>query len=267
MKLKQVVSVVALAGVSLVGCSEVHRTNWDRATPRERARAITDYRAKAAEAVARYVASEGQDVQELEKAVEYERITTEISPGGCPTCFREYGEALSRLGHHYRLVYEEILEEIELAESPAERAELEAEARDYYELLERNFRDSNRSYRIYFANPGTALPRTDAIERVMRHHEYLGEYEEALRYLNLIGPYATAGLTEEDKQVVLRNIAELRRFYERRVAAQRERRYRETVENRDERRDETVPPRVSPGSRTREPESRQPETRRGWRRR
>jgi tetratricopeptide (TPR) repeat protein len=224
--------LVVLGAAAGAGCSpSIERREWDdpKIPAAVRAKAITQLRKEAVDLIAKFRASDSQNVELLDEAIRKERLTTQISPSGCPSCFREYGKALSIRGHFYRVEYETVLEELDVVTDPEEKADLEDWRGRYKEEMESSFRESNKAYRIYFANPDTPIIPTEEYERVMRHHEYMGEYDMAIRYLEQIAAQILNGVRDEARRLeIRRNVETLREFYRRRLQSRREDAYRRT---------------------------------------
>jgi tetratricopeptide (TPR) repeat protein len=169
--------LLAAAGV-LAGCVRDTKLNEI-----ERAKLIKEKRNDARDVFAKWKASDGRDRKLLEKYVRLHRETTEIAPATCPACWASYGEALSTLGWYYWDIYTDILEELEEA-PPAAAADLRQEAAEYRREWEKYFNLSNRAYETHFRSPDVPAVHPYSFERVMRHHEQLGNYERALYYLS-----------------------------------------------------------------------------------
>lgn len=219
--------VIGLGPLLVSSCSVSHPEGPEQ-DPRQRARLIQEYRAVAREHVDRYIRSGYVDIDALQEAIDNERLTTEIAPTGCPSCYRELGKVLSFLGHHYRIIYEEAEADAELERSPEVKRQLVQEADDYYSEMAHFLRESNSAYTSFFLNPEGVLVEPRDVERVMRHHEYLKEFNEALYYLEKLSGIAYVGVVEtEDKDLIRDRIDTLRRYYKRRLEEQRARSYRD----------------------------------------
>ena len=203
------------------------------ADPRKRARLIQEYRGVAREHVDRYIQSGYLDIDALQEAIDNERLTTEIAPTGCPSCYRELGKVLSFMGHHYRVSYEEAQADAELERDRERKREFLEEADEYYAEMAHFLRESNTAYASFFFNPEGLLVEPRDVERVMRHHEYLKEFNEALYYLEKLSGIAYVGVVEtQDKDLIRERIDTLRRYYKRRLEEQRARNYRDRQRSR-----------------------------------
>ena len=94
-------------------------------------------------------------------------------------------------------------------------------------------RGSNTAYASFFLNPEGLLVEPRDVERVMRHHEYLKEYNEAMYYLEKLSGIAYVGVVEtQDRDLIRGRIDTLRRYYKRRLAEQRARNHRDRPRSR-----------------------------------
>jgi len=202
--------VCCLAAVLLDGCGQPSYVELGSV---ERAALITKLRKEAGDCLAIWRQSSGEDVDALKRYVELHGETTKVEPQLCARCYLFYGTALSRLGLYYRDLVGALRKELE--EAPAsEREELEKKIAHYQNEVTRNFQLSNQQFEIYFRS-GETIDPNDYLW-VLRQHEALGEYRQALFYLDLIAANVT--LTEDLKQ----KMTALRRSYEMELRVQEE---------------------------------------------
>ena len=232
--LRHIPLLVAGMGLLFVPSCVVGFPKGPESNPQKRAKLIHEYRGVAREHVDRYIQSGYLDIDALQEAIDYERLTTEIAPTGCPSCYRELGKVLSFMGHHYRVSYEEAQADAELEQPDSEKKrEFLDEADEYYTEMAHFLRESNTAYASFFFNPEGLLVEPRDVERVMRHHEYLKEYNEAMYYLEKLSGIAYVGVLEtQDRDLIRGRIDTLRRYYERRLAKQRARNHRDRQRSR-----------------------------------
>ncbi len=179
-----VLALVVLAlVVSVSGCAVGYNNRDPKEWPADqKAREITRLRKLAREHLSNYGVH--QRIEDLNKVVEAERQTTEIAPSTCPTCFREYGLALSMAGRHYSYLLQDVREELRTARR-AESERLRQERDAYLDERIRYLQLSRRAYEGYFRHPATTAVTPKDLRRVMNDQEILGDYEAALLYLKL----------------------------------------------------------------------------------
>jgi len=215
--------VILLAGLAamfncLTSCSPEPEEPKKTATKKElsddeRARRIGENRGKARDLLDRYRASSEQDFGLLQEYAELHRENTRIAPD--PRCWAEYGEALSMLGWAHCSSYEKLIKRIEERNAgkagSSELKELEREAGIQREEWVRYFTLSNDAYERYFQMAATVHPHT--YERVMRHHELLGDFQQALEYLDKTVKSYTEFFNEKPDEKTLGKYEKLRNLY------------------------------------------------------
>ena len=187
--------VLALVGLVLSSCS-IGRGM----TATDIAKMITSLRKEGSREMERYLDSEAVDLEALESAVELLRESTEVGSTMCPSCFLEHATYLSMLGHHYRYLRNDFLEEAERSDSRSEVEDLRAEAEEYRERMVRNFRHSNKSYRTYFRSSRAVDPVYYL--RVAIHYQAMEEWDAALRHLEVFEEEAGNLLSVHQKRDV-----------------------------------------------------------------
>jgi hypothetical protein len=173
--------------------------------PQDVARTITKLRREGKREMERYLDSELVDLAALEKATGMLEKSTEVGSQACPSCYLEHATYLSMLGHHYRYLLLDLLEEAEQSESRTEVAELRAEADEYRERMVRYFRESNKSYRTYFRSSRAVDPVFYL--RVAIHYQAMEEWDAALRHLEIFEEEGRNLLSIRQK----RDVADLKR--------------------------------------------------------
>ncbi len=216
--------VVSTLVVSVSGCVSYNSRDPKEWPADQKAREITRLRKLAREYLSDYAAY--QRFEDLNKVLEAERRTTEIAPSTCPTCFREYGLALSMAGRHYSYLLEDVREELRTARA-AQVEKLRQESDAYLDERIRYLQLSRRAYEGYFRHPATTVVMPKDLRRVMNDQEILGDYEAALLYLKLykgsLGPEIPDVLQEAFKEHLVR--------YTHQARIARERREREREQN------------------------------------
>ncbi len=220
-----------LAGLILVvlvppGCVERKRLS-----ALERARLIKKNRTDAADLLAKYKASLRSNEENVDFLYQYLALhqeNVELAPSTCPRCWAEYGEALSMLGWVWWYSYEDIVKELEQKnKAGASRSELESleeEAGAHREEWVRYFTQSNRAYENHFREVLAVHPYS--FERVMRHYEILGDYKQALFYLDKTEKSYPEFFQRKIDEKTRRKFDVLRKSYGREANLQEERKVR-----------------------------------------
>lgn len=210
-------AVVVVSAAGCVGYGSRDPKGWP---PDRKAKEITRLRKLAREYLQKYGVS--RNIEDLAQVVEAERQTTEIAPSTCPTCFREYGLALSMEGRHYSYLLEDVRAELRTA-APEQKASLQEEADSYLAERVRYLDLSRRAYEGYFNHPATTAVAPRDLRRVMNDQEILGNYDSALLYLKLF----KASLGPDIPDVLQEALKDRFAQYTREVRAMEERRERE----------------------------------------
>lgn len=209
--------LVLVAWIALwpVGCSSVAYTerdyqNWD---PAKKAREITRRRNLARDALQNYRAT--GEFRYLEEVVQHEKETIEIASATCPTCYHEYGLALSMAGRHFYYKQADALRGAEEAASAREANELRVEARDYREQMRDYLQKSYRAFISFFTHPDNVYQNPNDLLRVMHDQEILENYDEAIYFLRRYRESLGENLTEVDKEEIAKLLRRYRRLAER----------------------------------------------------
>jgi hypothetical protein len=213
---KSFLPAALLASLWLAGC--VGNTKLDEI---QKAKLIREKRREAADWLAKFKASDSQDLDPLERYVRLQQETIEIAPSTCPNCHAAYGEALSMLGWYYWEDYSSLLDEAESA-SPQKARQLRAEADQVKEEWVKYFTLSNNYLEGFFRDPTVPNKHPYFYERVMRHYQLMENYERALYYLQKYEenyPPFMGRMEEPARQ----RVEELRRFYRQESQRQKER--------------------------------------------
>jgi len=194
------------------GCN----TERKRLSPVEKARLIQENRKEARDLLARYRAS-GDDLNLLKEYKDLHKENTEIAPATCPRCWAEYGEALSMIGWVWWNSYQDVLRELEekkkAGATPSKLRELEDEASTNRDEWVRYFTASNRAYETHFRQVVAIHPYS--YERVMRHYEILGDFDQALYYLDMTMKAYREFFQEKLDARTRRKFDQLRKLYTR----------------------------------------------------
>lgn len=210
---------VTVGGILLtLGCESTDLRSLNEV---EKAQRITRLRTQSMEELALFRQSDGADLEALKKHVKLEGQTTQVAPVTCPICYSRYGQALSRLGLYYRDLVGAFRRELEQVD-PSERPSIEEKIERYHEKVLVNFQASNRQFSVYFQSGEVIEPR--AYEWVFRQYEALGDYRQALFYLEQF--LANTTLTPEGRA----NAKQLKAAYGNQVLRQEEAELRRELE-------------------------------------
>jgi tetratricopeptide (TPR) repeat protein len=206
-------SALALAAILCAGCAPEKLSDTDKA------RLIKEKRLEARDLLAKFRASDGQDLDSLKRYVEVQKETTDIAPETCPKCWASYGEGLSFIGYYYWNLYNDAIEDLDKA-GPEEEPGLKAKTVKLKRLWVKYFEDSNRAYKAHFSSGDVSVVHPFSYERVMRHNELLGNYEMAIYYLEKC--LESYPLVRDMDGPTRERFETLRRLYKREAARQKE---------------------------------------------
>jgi len=172
-------STLVVGALTLGGC-QAEKYPED---PVDRARLIKQLREAGSRHWDDFLRSEGKDLDALLAYADQLKETTKVAPESCPSCFKDYGMALTRIGMYYETLIGLKLEEYR--QSPtSSRDSLETEIKGYRGRVHRLYVDSNRQFAIYFRLTETPEPWT--YEWVAKQYAALGNYRQALQLLDLL---------------------------------------------------------------------------------
>jgi hypothetical protein len=190
---------------------------WPDLDPVEKAKWITKYRDLANRSLQEFRHS--RELDDLLKVVEYERITTEISPDTCSSCYREYGLSLSMAGRYYGFRYQDAVLATNSELPAGSEIDPEADAEAARQKMREYFINSERAYSTFFSHPDTYYVDPEDIARVMQDQAYMENWARCLDYLKLYEAQLGTKIPEVQRDY----LEDLKREYRQKARLQRER--------------------------------------------
>ncbi len=121
----------------------------------------------------------------LEKIVENYRITTEIAPDTCPSCYEDYANALSMLGRHYYYLHQDEVTFADQSADPVEEEKHLTNADNFRKKRDNAFNRSYAAFNAFFRHPGNKAPIENSLVRLIEDLAFFQRnFDQALIFVD-----------------------------------------------------------------------------------